>query len=353
MRYGVWTPLPHTIRPEPRMIAAERELRVSGSGKDTADLSHRFAADVVQAGERLGYETTLIAERWLGPDLSAWMLASALAIETSDIELMVALHPGIVAPQQAAKFAASLDRISGGRAAINIVNGWWEDEFFLFSNGGTQADEATRYRRMDEYLQVLRGMWSDEPFLFDGEFYRTNGEVLPLRCVQEAGPRIYAGTRHEPGMRIIAGQGDCWFVNYEPDFRQAEANIELVARDIAYMREEAARHGRKIDFGMSCHVICAETNREADAQAIALEEHGKSDRISFISAKALGPGLVGTPERIAKRIRAYEQAGVGTLMMHYNPMIDCMELFAREVMPMTLARSRQPQGSDGNIGVEG
>jgi FMNH2-dependent dimethyl sulfone monooxygenase len=334
MRYGVWTPLPHTIRPEQRMIAAERDLRTAGVGLGAADLSHRFAAEVVLAGERLGFETTLIAERWLGPDLSAWMLASALAVETSNIELMVALHPGIVAPQQAAKFVASLDRISGGRAAVNIVNGWWEEEFCLFSNGGTQADEATRYRRMGEYLQVLRGMWSGEAFRFEGEFYRTNGEALPLRCIQENGPRIYAGTRHEPGMRTIARHGDCWFVNYEPDFREAEANIELVARDIAFMREEAARHGRRIDFGMSCHVICAETNLEADERAIALEEHGNCDRISFISAKALGPGLVGTPERIAGRIRAYEQAGVGTLMMHYHPMLESMELFAHEVMPL-------------------
>lgn len=333
MRYGVWTPLPHTIRPEPRMIAAEAALRLAGQG-GAEDLSHRFAVDVARAGERLGYATTLIAERWLGPDLSAWMLASALAVETSAIELMVAVHPGIVAPQQVAKFAASLDRISGGRAAVNIVNGWWEEEFALFSNGASQANDAERYARMDEYLRVMRGVWSGEAFRFDGRFYRTNGEALPLRCVQETGPRIYAGTRHLPGMKIIAEQGDCWFVNYEPDFRRADANVEMVARDIAFMREEAARFGRTLGFGMSCHVICAESAQEAQRMALALEEHGKVDRISFISAKALGPGLVGTPERIAARIRAYQDVGVDTLMMHFHPMIEGMELFAREIMPL-------------------
>ncbi len=333
MRYGIWTPLPHTIRPEPRMEAAIEASRTPGRGQPR-DGAHDFAVEVAQTGERLGFATTLIAERWLGPDLSAWMLASAMAAETSTIELMVALHPGIVQPQQAAKFAASLDRISGGRAAVNIVNGWWEEEFRLFSNGGSQQDLDERYRRMEEYLRVMRGMWSNESFDFDGEFYHAYGEALPLACVQQPGPPVYAGTRNPPGMKTIAELGDCWFVNYDPDMRSAGANVDMVANDIASMRRQAESFGRKLRFGMSCHVICRETQSEAEAEALALEEHGKTDRISFIASKALGPGLIGTPERIAERIRAYEQAGVDTLMMHCHPMIDSMQVFATEVMPL-------------------
>ena len=51
-----------------------------------------------------------------------------------------------------------------------------------------------------------------------------------------------------------------------------------------------------IDFGMSCHVVCADTNDKAVELANQLEEHGKTNRVAFIAAKALGPGLVGTPE---------------------------------------------------------
>ncbi len=69
---------------------------------------------MIRRGEELGFETTLIAERWMGTDHSAWMLASALAALTSRIELMVAVHPGIMTPQAVAKLAVSLDRISGG-----------------------------------------------------------------------------------------------------------------------------------------------------------------------------------------------------------------------------------------------
>jgi FMNH2-dependent dimethyl sulfone monooxygenase len=115
MRFGIWTPLPHTIRPEPAMDRAAAALQVRG-GAGT-DPSFQFAIDVLCKAEACGFETTLIAERLLGPDLEAWIMAAAIARETSTIEIMPAVHPGIVTPQVVAKMAVSLDRISGGRCA--------------------------------------------------------------------------------------------------------------------------------------------------------------------------------------------------------------------------------------------
>jgi len=335
MRYGVWTPLPHTIRPEPLMDAAIAESGTRGfaSGPDKA---FQFAVDMIRRGEELGFETTLIAERWMGTDHSAWMLASALAALTSRIELMVAVHPGIMTPQAVAKLAVSLDRISGGRAAINVVNGWWKEEFETFGHGWQPQDDDARYRRMDEFVRVLRGLWQEDVFDFHGEFYTVDRQGLPLKSVQLPHPPIYAGTRNQTGREVIARDGDYWFVDYETDYRMAERNIEQAAVLIADMRRRAERYGRTIDFGMSCHVICADTTEEAVDLANQLEEHGKSisNRVAFIAAKALGPGLVGTPEQIADRIRRYEAAGVGTLMMHFHPMVEGMERFACEVMPL-------------------
>ena len=73
---------------------------------------------------------------------------------------MVAVHPGMITPQVVAKMGASLDRISGGRFSIKIVNGWWQEEFDLFSNG-TWIGDAERYPRMGEFIQVLKGLWTD------------------------------------------------------------------------------------------------------------------------------------------------------------------------------------------------
>jgi FMNH2-dependent dimethyl sulfone monooxygenase len=78
----------------------------------------------------------------------------------------------------------------------------------------------------------------------------------------------------------------------------------------------------------------------AEAEAAALEEYGKRDRISFVAAKALGAGLVGTPRTIAERLRRYESIGMGCCMLHYHPMREGLETFAAEVMPLLPRTSR-------------
>jgi FMNH2-dependent dimethyl sulfone monooxygenase len=333
VKFGVWTPLPHIVRPEPRMNAAIHESGTRGL-TDGPDKAFRFAAEMLVRGEELGFETTLFAERWLGTDHPAWVLASAMAALTSKMELMVAVHPGIVAPQVVAKFAASLDRISGGRAALNIVNGWYKEEFETFGTGHLSSDEATRYRRMDEFLQVILGLWREEKFDFHGEFYKVDNQTVPLKSVRMPNPPIYAASRNNAGKEIIARQGDDWFVDYVTDYRVWEQNLERAAVLIADMKARAARYGRKLGFSMSCHVICEKSLDIAIEKANALEAHGKTNRIALISSKALGVGLVGTPDMIADRIHRYAAAGVQTMLLQFHPMIEGMETFAREIMPL-------------------
>ena len=98
------------------MDHAVAEIKSCASLAGRNDGSFEFACDAVRRADELGFDTTLIAERFLGPDLSAWVLASALAMVTKHIELMVAVHPGMVTPQVVAKMASSLDRISGGHS---------------------------------------------------------------------------------------------------------------------------------------------------------------------------------------------------------------------------------------------
>lgn len=53
-----------------------------------------------------------------------------------------------------------------------------------------------------------------------------------------------------------------------------------------------------------------------------------------VAAKALGAGLVGTPEIIADRIRLYQEAVIDCLMLQFHPMKDGLEKFAAEGMPL-------------------
>jgi FMNH2-dependent dimethyl sulfone monooxygenase len=333
MRFGVWTPLPHILRPEPRMEAAIRESGMRGV-QNGPDKAFDFAVDMIRRAEDLGFESTLIAERWLGTDHPAWILTAALAALTRKIELMVAVHPGIIAPQAVAKFTASLDRISGGRAALNIVNGWFKQEFETFGTGHLTPDEDARYRRMEEFVRVIHGMWGDDKFDFHGEFYKVEGQTSPLKPVQRPNPPIYAASRNDAGKETIARFGDNWFADYVADYRVWEQNAENAAIAIADMKARAARYGRKLGFSMSCHVICSHSTDDAIEQANQLEAHGKTNRIAWIASKALGTGFVGTPDTIVDRIQRFAAAGVETMMLQFHPMIEGMETFAREIMPL-------------------
>lgn len=337
MRFGIWTPLPHTIRPEPRMQAAITELSTPGMGEGP-DESYRFALDVVREAESAGFDSTLIAQRYLGPDLDAWILASALAAQTRTIEIMPAVHPGIVLPQLVAKFGASLDRISGGRAAVNIVNGWWAEEFDIYGNGSWSDDAAVRGRRLDEFVRVVKGLWTETPFTFEGEFFRFKNGRLPTTPRTRPHPPLYAASRSGPGKDSIAKHCDVWFAAYKPGYRNFEQNIAGVARDVADLNEAARSYGRKLRYGLSTHMICCDTVAEAEAQADALEAYGATSRIALVPALALGAGLVGTPEMIADRIHRYRDLGIELLMLHFHPMMDGLRTFIERVMP------KLPQG---------
>lgn len=333
MQYGIWTPLPHTIRAEPEMQQAIKELSTLG-GPSSVDRSFQFAVNIVRRAESLGFSFTLIAERLLGPDLESFILASALAMETETIELLVAVHPGIMTPQVIAKMGASLDRISGGRFAINVVNGWWQQEFALFSNGASLDGEGKRYLRMSEFMELTRALWTQERVSFHGEFYRAQDATLPLKPLRSPCPPIYAASRAPEGKDAIARLGDVWFVDYQPDYRHFEDNLRAISMDVLDMNARAARYGRRLRYGISCHVVCSETQIAAQEHAEELETYGKTDRISAVAAKALGAGLVGTAQTIANRIRRYEEIGVDCLLMHFHPMMTGLETFAEQVLPL-------------------
>ena len=347
MQFGIWTPLPHTIRPEPRMdraVAAIRS-RQQASGR-REDGTFAFACEVVRRADELGFDTTLIAERFLGPDLSAWVLASALAMVTKRIELMVAVHPGMVTPQVVAKMAASLDRISGGRAALNIVNGWWKEEFDLFSNGGWIGD-AERYPRMGEYIEVIKGLWTDSDFNFDGAHYRAhvrasltgaNGKVdtpqageIVAKPSRTPCPPIYAASRSPGGKALIAQLCDVWFAEYKPGHRNFEANLARMEADFRAMDSLAQKYGRRLRYAINPQVICCETQEAAERLADEAEGNaGPRDRM----VNALGAGLVGTPDLIAERLHRYEAIGLDCVMLRFTPMLEGVETFGGKVMPL-------------------
>jgi FMNH2-dependent dimethyl sulfone monooxygenase len=335
MKLGIWTPAPLSIRPDPPVRPAFEALTRHGGGVDG---NYLYAVDVLRRAEELGFEITLIAQRFLGPDIDSWMFASALAAQTRSIEIMAAVHPGIMDPRITAKHAASVDRISGGRFCVNVVNGSRPPEFEAF--GEWIGSEDARYRRMHEFIKVMKGMWLDEPFSFEGEFYKVRGATVPTRSVRAPHPPIYAASRVDEGMNVVAQECDCWFVNCGRDFRAYDENRRQIERDITLMNRRCAELGRRMEYGLSACILMADT--DTDAVAIA-EDY----MVSFVAdpslksaSSAVGANLIGSPKTILKRMREYESIGIDMFMLQFYPMRQGLEAFAERLLPELGRRSR-------------
>jgi dimethylsulfone monooxygenase len=328
VRLGIWCPAPLSIRPDPLVQPAFDALTRHGGGVDQNFL---YAADVLQRAEELGFEITLIAQRFLGPDLDSWIFASALATQTKSIEIMAAVHPGIIDPRVVAKHAASIDRISGGRFCVNVVNGSRPEEFQVFGRLIEQSE--ARYRRMHEFIQVMKGMWLQDDFEFLGEYYSVEHGTVPTKSVRAPHPPIYAASRVDEGMNVVARECDAWFVNSARDYRGYEDGLKRIETEVGLMRQRCRELGRKMQYGLSACVLMADTDEEAIAIAdgyLAQLAHDPSIKSASV---AIGANLIGSPKTVLERIHRYESLGIDLFLLQFYPMRQGLDAFASQLLP--------------------
>jgi dimethylsulfone monooxygenase len=319
-----------------------------------------YAKEVIHAAEKWGYDTTLIAELYLndikGPEydsLEAWSTAAALAAVTEKIEIMTAVRPGFHNPTVTAKMAANIDHISNGRFTLNVVSAWWEEEARQYNGIFTEHDE--RYDRTLEFIDVVKGLWQEDTFSYNGKFYQVQNAKLAPKPVQRPNPVLYAGGESPKGKEIIASVMDA-YVMHGGTVEEIEIKInDMKARRKAVHRDEFQ------SFGMAAYVICRDTEAEVEEELRRITDvkdtsgyAGFKDFTSksqleqqiqlqdySVSNRGLRPNLIGTPEQIADRILAYEEAGLGLLLLQFSPQLEEMERFARDVMPLVEAKRTQ------------
>src|SRR3954468_23048632 len=155
LQFGLYVPQPN-ISVGSREIVRSAAAALAPLPGDAIDPAFELSKSVLCAADAAGFDIILFAERHLGPDLEAWIMASPIGAATRRIRSMVAVHPGLWHPTLIAKMAASLDRISGGRMAINLVTGWNELEHRMFGGSAMPANDD-RYIRAEEYIEIMRG----------------------------------------------------------------------------------------------------------------------------------------------------------------------------------------------------
>lgn len=325
MRLGIWTPAPQTIRPDPETNPILDALIEQGGGPDK---NFEYAVKLLHRAEALGFDITLIAQRWFGPDLDSWIFAAALSPVVRRMQLMAAVHPGIADPRIMAKLGASIDRISGGRFCINIVNGTRPHEHNMY--GRWIESEGGRYRQMREFIRMMKGLWTQNEFTFEGEFYQMHDGMMPTRSIRYPHPPLFAASRADEGMNVVAEECDTWFVNYDKERANYEASLKRIDHEVGMMEDRVKALGRTMNYGINAVIIIGETEEEAQAKA---DEHVRIVAQCPVGTSGVGANLIGTPKTIVDRMKRYESMGIGLFMLHFWPMTDGLEEFAAKILP--------------------
>jgi len=319
-----------------------------------------YIRDFARAAEAGGFDRVLVGYFADGPD--GFLIAAAAAQHTDRLGFLVAHRPGFVAPPLAARKFATLDQITGGRAAMHVITGG--DDADMFRDGDkTTKDE--RYARTDEYVGILKRIWTEPGPTVDheGQFYQFKGASTALRCFQQPCIPIYFGGASDAALAVSAKHADVYAL-----WGETHAQV----RDItSRLRTEAAKHGRTLRFSLSFRPILAPTEDEAWARAeqikqqiiesraragLAVREPANEGSKRLLAAAAQGErldkrlwtgaaaatgargnttALVGTPQQVAEALCDYYDLGVTTFLIRgFDPLDDNIE-YGRSLLPLT------------------
>lgn len=249
--------------PEGRTMTAQRNpldfLWFVPSAGDNRFLSHpasdraptpEYLRQVAQAADRLGYYGVLMPTG--AHCVDAWITAASIAPVTERLKLLVALRPGLTAPAEAVRQAAALDRLSNGRALLNVVTGGSPQ---ALAADGLFLDHHERYVQTEEFMSIWRRLALGETVTHQGKHMSIKNGRLLFPFVQEPHAPIYFGGSSDIAREIAAEHVDVYLAWGEPPNQLKEVFDDV--------RERAARRGRKIRFGVRLHIIVRETEGEA------------------------------------------------------------------------------------------
>jgi len=183
-------------------------------------------------------------------------VADQVLSRTQRLGVLLAHRPGFVAPTYAARKFATLDAFHPGRVALHVITGGDDADQ---ARDGDLTDKVTRYRRTDEFLDVLRLEWtSATPFDYDGEFYHVEGGLSGVRPPLGRIP-VYFGGASADAIRVGGKHADVYAFWGEP--------LAGIAERIAEVRAAARPYDRRPRFSVSLRPIPAATESEAWSRA--------------------------------------------------------------------------------------
>jgi alkanesulfonate monooxygenase len=321
--------------------------------------------------EQHGWGGALLGTGWGRPDTLT--VATALAARTTTFQPLVAIRPGYWHPAHFASASTTLDQLADGRLLINIVSG--QDN--LAAYGDTEGDQAQRYARTKEFLQLVRRLWTEENVTFTGEYFSVTGSTVATRPVvreDRPHPRLYFGGASAAAERVSATDADVQLFWGEPLDGVAERIDRLKG-----LESELGREHPPLEFGLRITTLVRDTTEQAwvDAEAkvakmaeaqgttagaqrrfkavgqqrlLDLADQGDilDDNLYTAPGKYGGGGagttwLVGSPEDVAKALRKYQDLGITHFVLSDTPYREEIIRLGDQLLPARTNRSADHQ----------
>src|SRR5947209_8595155 len=250
---------------------------------EAAKFDSIFLADQLALAEDVGQAPRI----WLEP----LTVLAALAVSTSRIGLIATASTTYTEPFNLARQFASIDHISNGRAAWNIVTSWLATAAENYGGAG-QVSHADRYARGEEFMEVVKELWDSwgadaviddrrsglyarreriRPVNHRGDFYKVGGPLNLPRCPQGRPVLVQAGSS-DTGRRFAARHADAVFTAH-----MAKATAQEFYADLKRLAAEEGRTPEQVLIlpGLSpmiggteaeAHRLAREVNDLADAE---------------------------------------------------------------------------------------
>ncbi|WP_030560133.1 NtaA/DmoA family FMN-dependent monooxygenase [Streptomyces aureocirculatus] len=266
---------------------------------------------------------------------------NALAAVTDRLGLAATVNATFNEPYELARRLASLDHLSGGRAAWNVVTS--SDAFTgeNFRRGGF-LDRADRYTRAAEFVATARELWdtwppagpdgppgAPHPFTHRGQHFDIAGEFGVERSPQGHPVVIQAGDSPE-GREFAASAADVVFTRHgtleagrafyadvkgrlaaygrAPDDLKIMPGVTVVLGDTAAEAQERAAEIRRLQVSPQNAILAAEqvwgvdlSGHDPEGPLPAVDPDPHSDLVQ-------GRVGVGDPSAVAERWRALSRA---------------------------------------------
>jgi alkanesulfonate monooxygenase SsuD/methylene tetrahydromethanopterin reductase-like flavin-dependent oxidoreductase (luciferase family) len=235
-----------------------------------------------------------------GTGFDGMITASTLLASHDRLPVLIGVYLlGLRHPVLAARQLSTLAQTAPGRLTLGV--GVAGEDRAEVSNAG--VDPATRGRRLDEALALVRRLLAGEEVTFAGEFFRLEAaRILPP-------PRppvpIVIGGKGDVAVRRTAELGDGWLGMFCSARRFAETRQRIL--------QAAADHGRSAPTWFGVNVWCGLDGDAGQARELAAAKMERLYRLPYEKFQHLAPA--GTPKQVAEFLHRYIESGARHLTL--------------------------------------